>query len=132
MLGVAYGFPDAKGLGGSTTTAELCRKMLFSKSLRGRMVNLCPELYRSAMRMILVNDLVILRLMSCDYVLLPDKIGIRLVSNKFKIIFKHFPAHLCVEQMKLKLTELGGAWVRFPDSIHELYAHLAQFIGKIG
>ena len=23
-----------------------------------------------------------------------------------------------------------GEWIRFPESIHELYAHLAQFIGK--
>ena len=29
--------------------------------------------------------------------------------------------------MKLHLEEIGG-WIRFPETVHELYAHLAQFI----
>ena len=59
--GVAYGFPDARGLGGNTTTAELCRKMFMSRNLRMRMVNLCPELYRPAMEQILFNEMILLR-----------------------------------------------------------------------
>ena len=31
--------------------------------------------------------------------------------------------------MKLHLGDIGN-WIRFPETIHELYAHLAQFIGK--
>ena len=31
--------------------------------------------------------------------------------------------------MRLQLVDIGE-WIRFPESIHELYAHLAQFIGK--
>ena len=38
-------------------------------------MNLVPELYRPAIERILLNDLVLLRLMSCDYTLLPTKIG---------------------------------------------------------
>ena len=30
--------------------------------------------------------------------------------------------------MKLMLQEVGD-WIRFPETVHELYAHLAQFIG---
>ena len=59
--GVAYGFPDARGLGGNTTTAELCRKMFLSGNLRKRMVNLCPQLYRPAMEQILFNEMILLR-----------------------------------------------------------------------
>ena len=73
--GVAYGFPDAKGFGGTTTTGEVARKIFKSEILRERIVQLCPELYRPAMRRILFNDLILLRLMSCEYKLLPDKIG---------------------------------------------------------
>ena len=59
--GVAYGFPDARGLGGNTTTAEMCRKMFLSRNLRMRIVSLCPELYRPAMERILFNEMILLR-----------------------------------------------------------------------
>ena len=77
--GIAYSYPDAKGLGGNTTTAEVARKFFFSDVLRKRVVDLCPLLYRAAMEKILFNDLIILRLMSCDYTLLPAKIGRKLL-----------------------------------------------------
>ena len=72
---MAFAFPDAKGFGGSTTTAEVARKVFNSSNMRRRLVNLVPELYRPAIERILLNDLVLLRLMSCDYTLLPTKIG---------------------------------------------------------
>ena len=75
FLGVAYGFPDAKGFGGTTTTGQVARKFFNSDVLRTRLVNLCPEQFRPAMERILFNDLILLRLMSCSYVLLPSKIG---------------------------------------------------------
>ena len=74
--GVAYAFPDAKGFGGNTTTAALARKVFGSSNMRSRLVQLVPHLYRPAMEKILLNDLILLRLMSCDYKLLPAKIGI--------------------------------------------------------
>ena len=74
-IGIAYSYPDAKGLGGNTTTAGVARKFFFSEVLRQRVVDLCPMLFREAMKKILFNDLILLRLMSCDYTLLPDKIG---------------------------------------------------------
>ena len=46
-----------------------------SKELRDRLVNLCPLLYKAAYEKILANDLTILRLMSCRYEVLVDKIG---------------------------------------------------------
>ena len=73
---MAYAFPDAKGFGGSTTTAAVARKVFTSSNMRERLVKLTPELYRPAMRKILLNELILLRLMSCDYKLLPDKIGL--------------------------------------------------------
>jgi hypothetical protein len=79
---VAYAFPDSKGFGGNTTTAQLARKVFHSEELRGRLVNLCPEIYKQAMSRILFNDLILLRLMSCDYLLLPAKIG-RIFCPKF-------------------------------------------------
>ena len=75
ISGIAYSYPDAKGLGGNTTTAGVARKFFNSEVLRQRVVDLCPMLYREAMQRILFNDLILLRLMSCDYSLLPDKIG---------------------------------------------------------
>ena len=75
FLGVAFGYPDAKGFGGTTTTAQVARTIFASPILRRRLVNLCPEVYRPIMAKILLNDLILLRLMSCSYLLLPSKIG---------------------------------------------------------
>ena len=36
---------------------------------------------------------------------------------------------LCKEQMRLQVQDIGG-WVRFTETMHELYAHLAEMIGK--
>ena len=44
--------------------------------------------------------------------------------------YSHILDKLCKEQMKLQLIHIGE-WIRFPESVHELYAHLAQFIGNI-
>ena len=74
-LGVAYAFPDSKGFGGNTTTAQLARKVFHSEELRGRLVKLCPRIYQQTMARILFNDLILLRLMSCDYLLEPAKIS---------------------------------------------------------
>ena len=65
---------------------EVARKVYGSSVLRQRIVSLCPPLYQSVMAMVLFNDLVLLRLISCDYQLLPSKIGkfwIRAVQNVY-------------------------------------------------
>ena len=49
--------------------------MFHSEELRNRMVKMVPDVFRPAVSQILFNDLILLRLMSCDYLLLPDKIG---------------------------------------------------------
>ena len=46
-----------------------------TKELRDRLVKLCPPLYRAAYERLLFNDLIILRLISCRYKVLVDKIG---------------------------------------------------------
>ena len=75
FAGIAYDYPDSGGRAGNTTTSEAARKVFMSKELRDRLVNLCPLLYKAAYEKILVNDLIILRLMSCRYEVLVDKIG---------------------------------------------------------
>ena len=81
--GVAYDFPASGGYGGNTTTSESARKVFKSKELRDRLVNLCPPLYKAAYEKILLNDLLILRLMSCKYEVLVDKIG-----NQASLVFR--------------------------------------------
>ena len=75
LTGIAYDFPASGGYGGNTTTSESARKVFKSKELRDRLVNLCPPLYKAAYEKILLNDLTILRLMSCRYEVLVHKIG---------------------------------------------------------
>ena len=53
----------------------MARKVYGSEVLRKRLLSFCPPLYKSAMERVWFNDLILLRLMSCDYLLLPSKIG---------------------------------------------------------
>ena len=80
------------------------------------------------MRMVLFNDLLLLQLMSCDYVLLPDRIGLK---NLSKTLLQQTVLSdvLCKDQMRLMVEEIG-AWIRFPETQHEFLAHLAEMIGK--
>ena len=66
---------DIKGCGGTTTTGEVARKIFHEEELRNRLVKLVPEVFKPAIQKILFQDLILLRLMSCDYLLLPEKIG---------------------------------------------------------
>ena len=66
---------DIKGCGGTTNTGEVARKIFHEEELRNRLVKLVPEVFRPAIQKILFQDLILLRLMSCDYLLLPEKIG---------------------------------------------------------
>ena len=85
LPGIAYDFPDSNGYGGNTTTSQSCRKFYHSLELRSRLVKLCPPLFKLAYEKILFNDLIILRLISCRYRVLVDKIG-ELVIEFSKII----------------------------------------------
>ena len=98
--------------------------------LRQRLVKLCPPMYQLAMDRILFNDMLLLRLMSCDHYLLHDKIG--QFNTVMKYSFNSFPISedLCREQMLLLVIDIGD-WVKFPETVHELYAHLPQMIGRL-
>ena len=61
-----------------------------SSVLRKRVVDLVPPLFRSAMDRILFNDLILLRLMSSDYMLLASKIGKRPHGNS-EFFFQMYP-----------------------------------------
>ena len=44
-------------------------------------------------------------------------------------LYEIFLDKLCKEQMQLMVRDVGP-WIRIPETLHELYAHLSQFIGK--
>ena len=111
---MAIEFPDAKGLGGTTTTTESARKVYSSVELRNRISNLVDESLRTTMEEVLLNDYAIMRIASCPY---------RIIVWKLR--------DLLTEQQLLLVEELGEYEVRFPETIHEAYAHLADLIGRI-
>ena len=129
LTGIAYDFPASGGYGGNTTTSESARKFFSSKELRDRLVHLCPPLYKAAYEKILFNDLTILRLMSCRYEVLVDKIGNSPIILFCIIISCYFLDELCREQQLLCVEHIGS-WVRFPDTLHEGYGHMAAIMGE--
>ena len=47
-----------------------------------------------------------------------------------RVLSSAFLDILCKEQMRFQVLDIGE-WVRFPETIHEFYAHLAEMIGKM-
>ena len=86
IAGIAYDFPDSGGYGGNTTTSESCRKVYRSSELRGRLVDLCPPLYKAAFERIFFNDCILLRLISCRYRVLVNRIGRLFKVEKAKYV----------------------------------------------
>ena len=73
------------------------------------------------------SDNLILNLTSCgrplDVEKIGDKHGPEQTNHKFV-----FLELLCVEQLMAYVEEVGD-WIRFPDTIHEGLAHLAETLG---
>ena len=63
------------------------------------------------------------------YALTQTKI-IQICKILFRDLIMHLLDVLCKEQMRLQVQDIGG-WVRFTETMHELYAHLAEMIGKL-
>ena len=77
---VAYFFiygnlPFLKGYGGTTTTAQTARTVFQSSILRQRLVELCPPQYQQAVSQVLLNNLTLLSIMSCDKLVDVPKVG---------------------------------------------------------
>ena len=99
--------------------------------MRERLVSLCPEPFKESYRQILLNDLIILRLISCDLHLLTDNVGKCLCFMKSWSKENITIEDLCREQQLLCVNNIGP-WVEFPETEHEGYAHLAELIGGGG
>ena len=52
-----------------------------------------------------------------------------ILENLSQFLNLVFADKLCKEQMLLQVVDIGE-WVRFPETMHEFYAHLAEMIGK--
>ena len=108
--GIAWGYPDASGRGGGSATSQSARQFFKSRELRERVISFVPEKDRDHLRFILQNTGILLRVMECDQKV--DTQKVRDLSRKVMLRFAdHYP------------------WVEIQDTTHELYAHLAQFIG---
>lgn len=97
LAGIAYNMATSGGSGGNTTTAEAARKVYKMPEIRDRLVELCPPRHKFVYDEIITNsefsvietlliitslpDNLLLRLVSSDLLLLPDKLGQYLVLN---------------------------------------------------
>lgn len=62
--GLKIAFPDSAGTGGTTTTGNVCRRILFDSATRENLLELVPERKREQLRVILVRIAVSLRVVS--------------------------------------------------------------------
>ena len=60
--------------------------MFRSNELRERLVALCPPLYQEALRQLLLNDLIILRLTSCKLKVLVEEVGKSCLRRSIKYL----------------------------------------------
>ena len=103
--------------------------MFRSNELRERLVAICPPLYQEALRQLLLNDLIILRLTSCKLKVLVEEVGKPFLRRSIPCICIYLDK-LCKKQQLLCVQDIGP-WVKFPDTLHEGYGHLAQVLGKV-
>ena len=112
--GLKVDYPDSTGKGGTTTSGNTCRRILFHKETREMLLELVPERNRDKLRNILVRLAVALRVVSSKKELIEAKVSEFEVFNRetYKLILRTYP----LPQVKMS------------PSVHKLLGHTWDLI----
>ena len=91
--GLKVAFPDSAGKGGTTTSENVCRRLLYDMETRETLLELVPERNRDKLRRIIVRVAVALRVVSSKNELLEGKVMEFEVFNRetYKLILTTYP-----------------------------------------
>ena len=107
--GLKVAFPDSAGKGGTTTSGNVCRRLLFDKETREILLELVPERNRDKLRVIAVRLAVALRVVSSKNELQEEKVAEFEAFNR--------------ETYKKILTSYPPPQVKISPSVHKLLGH---------
>lgn len=107
--GLKVAFPDSTGKGGTTTSGNVCRRLLFDKETREILLELVPERNRNKLRIIAVRLAVALRVVSSKNELQEEKVAELEAFNR--------------ETYKKILTSYPPPQVKISPSVHKLLGH---------
>ena len=109
-----WDFPDATGKGGTTTTGNTARVLLYRNENRDFIVSKLPERHRETLKNVMMMFSVICRVMSSkgevniqeykDYCM---KLNLILVNDFPRVVHQHLP----------------GPWISITPAVHKLLAH---------
>ena len=114
QTGLKIAFPDGTGNGGTTTTGNVARRLLFDTSTREILLQLVPERRRGPLREVMKRLAVVLRVISST----------RRLSAQKAEDFESF----CKETYKLILITFPSPVARLSPSVHKLLAHSWELI----
>ena len=114
--GLKLDFPDATGKGGTTTTGNVARRILWEKEVRELALELIPVRRREMVRAVVVRIGIILRF----------------VGSKNKIEKVESLESFCKETYRLILTSFPQPVVVISPSVHKLLGHSWELVEKNG
>ena len=114
--GIKLDFPDATGKGGTTTTGNVARRILWEPKLRELTLSLIPERRRDLVRAVVVRLAIVLRV----------------VESKRKIQQIDALETYCKDTYRLLLTSFPRPVCVISPSVHKLLGHSWELIDKNG
>ncbi|XP_063677373.1 uncharacterized protein LOC134813500 [Bolinopsis microptera] len=114
QTGLKIAFPDSTGNGGTTTTGNVARRLLFDTSTREILLQLVPERKRGPLREVMKRLAVVLRVISSTR---------RLSAQKAEDL-----ESFCKETYKLILITFPSPVARLSPSVHKLLAHSWELV----
>ena len=112
--GIRVDQPDPKGAGGSNSTGNIAKRILWNKENRDVLAESAPENKQNSIKSIFRNLAIVLRLVSSDC-----KINV----EKFDLI--------CKDTAKTILSDFN-AQIQIPNTLHVLLAHACSLVEENG
>ena len=115
--GLQWDIPDKTGKGGTTTTGNIARSLLYSA--RDIVISDVPENHQDIFRYFGQHLSVIIKVMSSK-----EKVNVEL----YKQFCTDLYIHLLVSCKRVVYTNLPGPWISITPTIHKLLAHSWELI----
>ena len=117
-----WDLPDSTGKGGTTTTGNVARELLYNSNNRGIIVEQVPEQYRESFGRYGQSLATILRVLSCK-----EKVNVDIMkdfcTDLYLFLLKNFPP----QDSKKKKTNTE-TWLSITPTLHKVLAHSWELI----
>ena len=117
--GIKWDFPDSTGKGGTTTTGNIARELLYKKCHREIIISEVPERFQSTLRHYGQSLSVIIRILSSKSQVNVDDFKL-FCSDLYLFLLDSFP--------RVSQVHLPGPWISITPALHKVLAHSWELI----